>query len=129
MAFDILIDPVTRDFVDTDDGEWEETDDSRTAVFCELDSRGGKWWGDPTAGSENAEIMESELPTPEALLDSTKRSMRKLVGAGVLSDAFVNIEEHDNSVGRVTLYLQWKDRASSRPADLVYSALGGKPRV
>lgn len=127
MAFDILIDPITRDFVETDEGDWEETDDSRTAVLCELESREDAWWGDPPAGSQNAAIMESDVPTPEKLLDSNRRSLRKLVAAGLISDAHIVIEEHDTAAGAVTFFLQWVDRSSNRPADLSYSPLGGKP--
>lgn len=127
MATDILIDPVTRDFVDTDDGAWEETEDSRTAVFCQVSAREGAWWGDPESGSRNAEILESEVPTIEELLDSTKRALRKMGAAGVISDIFAAAQNADNARGYAELYLQWRDRASNRPADLAYAPLGGKP--
>lgn len=127
MATDIVIDPVTRDFVETDDGEWEESDDARTAVFCQLDSREGRWWGDPFAGSRNAEILESDLPTPESLRDSSRRAMLALAGGGLVSDVHITITTHDKGRGFAGLLFQWRDRSSNRPADLAYSPLGGAP--
>lgn len=127
MATDVYIDPVTRDFVETDDGDWEETDDNRTAVFCQLDSELDAWWGDPDAGTENAAIMRSELPTIEALKNSSERGMRVLAGAGLVSDVFVVIDKEDNPSGFGQLLFQWFDRTSNRPADTAYSPLGGKP--
>jgi hypothetical protein len=127
MALDILIDPVTLDFVDTADGEWEETDDSRTAVMCQIESREGAWWGDASAGTRNAEIMESELPTLEALVDSTKRGLQALRAGGVISAAAVAELDSDNARGYGSLYLTWTDRKSTRPADLAYSPMERNP--
>lgn len=128
MATDVYIDPQTRDFVETDDG-WLETDDASTAVLCQLDCELDRWWGDPTAGSKNAEILRGEVPTIEELQDSSTRAMRQLVAAGMISDLFVTVDEGatDESRGFGQLLFQWFDRASNRPADLAYSPLGGKP--
>lgn len=127
MAFDILIDPRTLDFVDTADGEWEEVDDSRTAVMCQLDAREGTWWGDPRSGSRNKEIMESELPTVGDLLDSTKRAMQALQAGGVITTSQISILEEDNARGYASLYIAWVDRKSTRPADLAYSPIDRNP--
>lgn len=128
MATDVKIDPETRDFVDTADGDWEEIDDATTAVMLQLDAREDGWWGDPPSGSRNAEIMESDLPTIDDLRDSTRRALGALVKAGVIADAFVNVgDDQDKGAGVGSLLIQWRDRSSNRPADLVYSPLGGKP--
>lgn len=129
MATDLVIDPKTLDFVDDGAGGWVESDDSRTPVLCELEAFEGKWWGDPNSGSRNHEILDSELPTIEQIVDSTKRSMRRLVAAGVVSDAYVRVNEGaaDTARGFDSILLQWRDRATNRPADLVYSPLGSKP--
>lgn len=123
----MYIDPSTRDFVDTEDGEWEEIEDARTAVVCQLDSELDAWWGDPDAGSENAAIMRSDLPTAAALKNSSERALRKLQAAGLISDVFVVLDSEDNARGFAGFVLQWFDRSSNRPADLAYSPLGGKP--
>lgn len=127
MALDILIDPRTLDFVDTANGEWQEVDDSRTAVMCQLDSREGAWWGDPSAGTRNAEILESDLPTIEDLTDSTKRGLQALQAAGVITTSQLSILEEDTARGYASLYIAWVDRKSTRPADLAYSPMDRNP--
>ncbi len=129
MAFDIKIDPVTRDFVDDGAGGWLEVDDSSTAVICQLDSREGRWWGDPVAGSRVKEILESDLATPELIEDAVKRAMTALVQAKAISNLTIRTTAEDNARGYDELLIQWLDRASQKPADLAYSPLGGAPVV
>jgi len=134
MAADLAIDPDTHAFIETDDGAWLETEDSRTAVLMQLDCRRGEWWGDPDAGSyipamldanadPNAPAVEIEDIRNEAL-----RALQALVSAGVISDLRIGITELDSTNGLGALLLTWRDRASNRPVDLVYSAFGGVPR-
>ena len=127
MATDIFIDPITRDFVDDGQGGWVETDDSSTAVLCQLESREAKWWGDARAGSQNAEILEGEVPMLDDLVDSTKRAMRVLGSAGLVDSITVSKLNEDSARGYGEIYLTWRDRASNKPADLAYAPLGGKP--
>lgn len=130
MALDIKIDPRTRDYIRNADGSWLETDDSSTAVLCQLEAREGKWWGDPPSGSRNAEIMESELPEIEDLQDSTRRALQQMSAAGVITDVVVDVLDRDAAAvaaGAGALQIYWRDRASQKPADLAYSALGGHP--
>lgn len=127
MAFDNVIDPRTLDFVDTDDGAWEESDDGATAVMLQLDSRENAWCGDPTAGTQNKAILESELPTIEELRSSTERGMQALQAGGVLSAAAISVLEEDNARGYASLYLTWTDRRSTRPADVAYSPMDANP--
>lgn len=129
MATDIKIDPVTRDFVDDDQGGWVEADDSSTAMFCQLDCEEGKWWGDPRSGSQIKEILRSDLPTSEAINDAARRAGAQLVQAGMVSDLHVTALDEDNARGYAEQLVQWRDRASNKPADLAYSPLGGNPPV
>lgn len=129
MATDQYIDPKTRDFVDDDEGGWEEVEDSTTAVLVQLDSREGAWWGDPRAGSRNAEILESEVPTIGALQDSSRRALQAMAGAGIISNVSVAITDEDTANGIAALEVRWRDRSTNRPADLAYSPLGGAPQI
>lgn len=136
MATDIKIDPTSRDFVDDGAGGWVEVDDSSTAVLCQLDSEQGAWWGDPEAGTRNKEILRSDLPTLDALIDSSKRGMDALSRAGMISNVVIQAIEDDpateelqSSVGFGDMLIAWRDRHTSRPADLAYSPLGGNPTV
>lgn len=129
MATDMKIDfDGARDFVDAADGSWVEVDDSSTAVVMQLDCEEAKWWGDPPAGSQNAEIMRSDLPTIEAIQDSSKRALTQLVRAGLITDLTLSIgDATSGQLGLGELDLAWRDRATSRPADIAYSPLGGHP--
>lgn len=129
MAIDLYLDPVTHDYVDDGEGGWIETDDNSTAVLVQLDSREGRWWGDPPAGSRNKEILESDLPTAEALLDSSKRALAKMAQAGAISNVVGQLTDEDNATGYASMLFQWFDRSALRPADLAYSPLGGAPIV
>ena len=42
---DLVIDPITRDFVDAPDGGWLEGTDARTQVLFQLESIFLAWWG------------------------------------------------------------------------------------
>lgn len=128
MATDVKIDLASRDFVDSDDGGWEEVDDSSTAVVCQIECHENEWWGDPEAGSGNHAILTSGEPvTPEEMLDSTRRALLRMQRAGVISDLKAAIGVTDEETGALELDLAWVDRASSKPADLAYSPLDGHP--
>lgn len=122
---DMTIDPATLDFVDTDDGGWEETDSSTTAVLCQLESDYAKWWGDPRAGSRIRELMQNDEGTPvEAvqLRDEAQRALQVLVNDGVLSELAAEVLENDEG-NRATIGLRYTDRASGRSVDQVYTPL------
>src|SRR5689334_15289264 len=99
MATDVFINPATRDFVDDGEGGWVETDDSSTAVLCQIESRENAWWGDSRAGSQNAEILEGEVPTLDELVDSTKRALRVLGAAGLIDNITVAKQSEDSARG------------------------------
>ncbi len=135
MATDIKIDPASKDFVDDGFGGWVEADDSSTPVFCQLDQETG-WWGDPRSGSLNKAILRSDLPRMDQLIDSTRRALAQLAQVGMISDVSIipiddgPITEADQRArGFGDMQIVWRDRASSTPADLAYSPLGGNPKV
>ena len=115
--FDLDLDPVTRDFVDTADGLWQERDDSRTAVHWQLEERADEWWGDDRTGSLIGQLLEREEPaTPEELRDECLRSLQLLVDEGIIADLAVVVG--DASIGRATIDLSWTDVGSGRRVDL-----------
>lgn len=121
---DLDLDPITRDFIDTADGLWEEASDSRTAVFWQLEERAGEsWHGDPT-GSRLAELLEREEPaTAEELRDEVLRALQLLVDEAVITDLVVAIG--DASVGRAQIDLAYTDVASGRRVDRLLVPFGG----
>lgn len=122
--FDQYLDPVTGDYVDTDDGAWWETEDSRTAVLMQLTIRYGEWWVDPEAGSRLPGMLEADdgapVTVPQAV-DETRRALQALVDDGIITDLLVITDPAgDGALHRGVILISYRDRASGRPVDGVY---------
>lgn len=123
-SLDQLIDPVTLDYVDTDNGEWSETADSRTLVMCMLEMRLGKSYSAPRDGTAIKELLERGEPvTPSIVVAETDRAMSLLVTEGLIED--VTIATDKDETGRFVLVLHWRDLANGSPVDLVYAPFQG----
>lgn len=123
-AADLVIDPITRDFIDSDDGGFIESSDSRSAVLCQLDADYNAWWGDAQQGSRIRAILSGEEPgTITDVADEAQRALQLLVGEGLISDLTV-VTDRDES-GRGAVLLSYTDRASGGLVDLAYVPLGG----
>lgn len=122
--YDQEIDQQTHDYIDTDDGAWSETQDSRTAVMMQLEIEYGRWWVDPDAGSRIKALLTSEVPADaQSLAVETKRALGVLVAEGIISDLTVTILNEE--YGLVELGLTYSDRASGQTVDGVYLPFGG----
>jgi hypothetical protein len=119
--FDMAIDPTTRDYIDTPDGAWAETEDSRTAVMLQLDCHYGQWFADPNAGSRIREMMMGDPVTSTALVDEVKRALQLLVDDGIIADLEVSIADEDSVRGYLELNISYTDRASGHVVDVAYS--------
>lgn len=123
-VFDQYLDPTTRDYVDTDDGAWWETEDSRTAVEMQLTIRYQEWWVDPEAGCRIPAMLEAEDGAPltlPAAIDETRRALQALVDDGIIADLLVDGDPAgDGALHRGVVLISYRDRASGRPVDGVY---------
>lgn len=125
---DRLIDPGTRDYVRTADGEWVETQDSRTIMLIALSVRIGESAFDPTHGSAIGARRESGAGyTPDFLLAETLRVGEELRAEGVLSDLRAQVRDGDGNVlrdsaGRLVVKTQWRDLASGSPINATFSS-------
>ncbi len=121
---DRLIDPVTRDYVRTTNGEWVEVPDSRTLVMIMLELELGASPFDPADGTTIAELRRNGDPiTPDEVQAEAQRIGDALTRAGVLAefqattrDAAGNVLR--DSAGRMVVALAWRDLASGSPVDL-----------
>jgi len=122
---DRLLDPVTRDYVRTANGEWAETPDSRTLVMVMLELELGASPFDPADGTTIGALRRNGDPvTPEEVEAEAQRVGDALVRNGVIADfqaatrdAAGNILR--DSAGRMVVALAWRDPASGSPVDLV----------
>lgn len=120
----LVIDPITRDLIDADDGWFVESTDSRTAVLFQLESWFAAWWGDPPSGSRNHELLQrDERPTGDELRDEALRALQPMVAEGIISDLAVALDRDDN--GGTVVALNYRDLASGRLVDLTYVPFGG----
>lgn len=129
VLLDMHLDPVTLDYVDTDDGEWLEVADSRTLVMIQLEQRLGESWESPGDGTEiKAELESGDPVTPEFVAADTARALQLLVADGHIADLVVGPVRDQNGdptvdeTGRFILKVSWRDLASNTPVDMTYPA-------
>jgi hypothetical protein len=122
--FDQLIDPATRDYVRTDNGEWAETPTSESIVLIMFETELGASPFFPSDGTRiKALLREGDPVTPEMILAETLRALQVLEARGVLSDARAEIRDANGDVlqdeaGRMVVRVFWRDLASGSPVDL-----------
>lgn len=124
---DRLIDPSTRDYVRTANGEWVETQDSRTIMLIALSVKLGKSPFSPNRGTSVADaIARGELASPEFLQAEVSRSAGQLVAEGIITDLVVLVRDEDgeplvDEAGRQVVQTQYQDLASGSPINAVFT--------
>lgn len=129
--FDQEVDPASFDFIDTPDGGWAETADSRSIVLCQLEIWLGKSYAFPGDGTSIKERMsEGDPVTIDDAIADVRRAMGVLAAAGIL--ILLDVQGRDSSgaqlvdeTGRPAMLLSWIDLATGSPVDLVYRPQGG----
>lgn len=120
---DQLIDPVTLDYVDTDDGEWAETADSRSIVMIQIEMNLGEDFYAPEDGTRVKRLLETGDPlTPDIAVAESLRALSLVQVAGIISDVTAT---HGFVDGIFTITMGWRDLASGSPVDLVYQPFQG----
>jgi phage gp46-like protein len=123
-SLSLVIDPITRDLIDSADGWFVESTDSRTMVLFQLESTYQAWWGDPTSGSRIRALLRGDEPaTAQDVADETLRALQPLVDDGIISDLTVGTDVDEAK--RTVILLTYRDRTSGRPVDLAYVPFGG----
>lgn len=121
---DMLIDPVTLDYVRTSDGAWAETADSRTLMMLMLELELGASPFDPSDGTTIAARRRDGDPvTPNEVEAEALRVGDQLQREGVIADFAVTVRDAAGNVlrdtsGRLVVALSWRDLASGTPVDL-----------
>lgn len=124
---DRLIDPFTLDYIRTDDGEWAETQDSRTIMLISLSVRLGESPYDPGHGTSIAARRKSGVGlTAEFLQAETVRVGEELRQEAVLSDLIVEVRDDNgellrDNTGRQIIRTQWRDLASGSPINATFT--------
>ncbi len=125
------IDPVTLDFIDTDDGAWSETADSRSIVLCQLELELGQSYTTPGDGTSIAETMRRGDPLTTAFVESEiRRALGVLEAVGTIGSVRANgRDQHGRQLvdeaGRAVFEIYWIDLATGSPVEDVYRPMGG----
>lgn len=125
------VDPVTKDFIDTANGAWSETPDSRSIVLCQIDLELGASYHTPGDGTTIAAMRQTGEPlTTGAVEVDLRRALGILVRDGVIADLEVNGRDEDgrqlvDEAGRAAFELRYRDLATGSIVDLVYRPTGG----
>lgn len=125
---DMLLNPITYDYVRTDNGQWAETADSRTAMLCMLELEFGASPFSPNDGTRIKALKRTGDPiTPEILQAETQRAAGILVAVGIISELDVQVRDDQGAelrddAGRAAVVLRWRDLASGTPIDSTLSA-------
>ncbi len=126
-GLDRLIDPGTRDYVRTANGEWVETQDSRTIMLIAMSVALGESPFDPTHGSTIARRLKSGVGySPDFLLAETLRVGAELQQEGILSDLRVNVRDAEGNTlvdrdGHLSVHTEWRDLASGSPINAAFT--------
>lgn len=125
------IDPVTLDYIDTDDGAWSDTADSRSIVMAMIDIELGTSYSAPGDGTRIAELLRAGTPvTPAVVVAEVTRAMAILAADGIIADFSIRATETDGTLlvdesGRFSPELRWTDLATGSPVDVVFTPFQG----
>jgi hypothetical protein len=123
---DQLINPVTLDYVRTENGEWAQTYDSRTIVLIALSTRVSESPFDPDHGTNIGQLQETgDLVSPEMIQSETIRIGTDLTDEGVISDLLVRVRDDKgkpltNEAGAQIVETSWRDLASGSPINSTF---------
>lgn len=121
---DMLIDPVTLDYVRNAAGEWAETADSRTLMMIALELELGASPFDPQDGTTIAARRRDGDPvTPDEIEAEALRVGDQFQREGVIADFSATVRDAADRVlrdssGRLIASLSWRDLASGTLVDL-----------
>jgi hypothetical protein len=125
-GMDYYIDPVTHDYVETEDGDWLLTADSRTAVFLMHELELGTSPFTPGDGTVIAAMLRNGDPLTADILRSEALRVGQLLAAdGVLSGFSATVRDAAGADlvdqdGRQVVLERWVDLASGSPIDTFY---------
>lgn len=123
-ATDMLIDPVTLDYVRTSTGEWAETADSRTIMMLMLELELGASPFDPADGTTiGARRRDGDPVTTDEIEAEALRIGDLLQRDGLIADFAATVTDAAGNLlrdeaGRLVVALSWRDLASGSPVDL-----------
>lgn len=125
-SLNFLIDPDTLDLIDSDDGWFVESPDSRTIVMWQLESTFNAWWGDPSSGSRIRALLRGDDPaTGEDLRNEVVRALQPLVDEQFITDLEIVLDRDELAPQRPVILINYRDQAANGLVGLAATPLGG----
>lgn len=126
-GLDRFVDPFTGDYMRTENGEWVETNDSRTIFLIAISTHLGRSPFDPSHGTSiHQRIKSGANPGADFLQAETVRVGSDLEAEGIISELQVRVRDGDgkkirDSAGRQAVKTEWRDLASGSPVNATIS--------
>jgi phage gp46-like protein len=120
MADDRKLDPVTEDFVDADNGAFEQADVVENKIAFSYLIPVGSWEGDPDLGHRFNELAQATdtVEDRNLLRDFAEQAVQWLIDGGELDHTVVAVESIGS--GRVAFEVDYYLPGSDRPKKQVF---------
>lgn len=113
-----VIDAQTKDYVTNDAGNGTKTTrNASTAIYHQIKTQLGEWWGDPTAGSRMFELdrAKNALASPLVIQDIWSEALQPLINDGRIT---VPVFETERLTDRVNIEVTSTDLQSGEQLEL-----------
>lgn len=124
---DRRINPVTKDYIRTANGEWQEDRTSETALLIALSIELGASIFDPDQGTAIPKALrDGTLTEVDFLQSETVRVGGDLQKAGLIADLVVTVRDRNrrplvDEAGRATVHTVWRDLAAGSPITATFT--------
>lgn len=109
-GIDRKLDPATGDYIETDEGGWEETSTMETALYHQFNGEFNAWAGDAEAGCELYLLQRGRNSQAEAERagDALNVAVRPFINLGLVEDLRIEIDREANA-GRWAITTSLRD--------------------
>jgi phage gp46-like protein len=111
-GLDRKLDPLTGDYLSDTVGGYVETESIQPALYHQLKTERGRWWGDADAGCDLYLVRASNLDQTAVVFakDAIRTALQPFVEAGQARDLVV--EAVGGALGRLTVAISLVDTAT-----------------
>lgn len=126
---DVMLDPISLDYIPSDDGGIVETADRRTMVLCMFSIEFGRCYSSPPDGTRILQLLREGLLTTGQVAAEYTRAARVLEAAGEIANYKITVDDARgqplrDETGRFAPLHRWIDLSSRSPVDAVFGPEG-----
>ena len=125
-GLDRVIDPITKDYVETATGNFEYTSTAQTAIYHQLNTWLGEWIGDPDAGLDRSAIpRKNNQASLDRYRDAILQALRLLEVAGRVTNSQVSVTRNPSNINRADVDAVTTDIQNGNQIDVTPAAPSG----